>query len=58
VNINIILILLGNELNIAIKKVRVEKMIADEIYTNSLQITKEQMEINDDLEDHHHITVQ
>ena len=58
VNINIILILLGNELNIAIKKVRVEKMIAEEIYTNSLQITKEQMEINDDLEDHHHITVQ
>jgi membrane protein len=31
VNINIILILLGNELNIAIKKVRVEKMIADEM---------------------------
>ena len=31
VNINIILILLGNELNIAIKKVRVEKMMADEI---------------------------
>lgn len=31
VNINIILILLGNELNIAIKKVREEKMIADEL---------------------------
>lgn len=31
VNINIILMLLGNELNIAIKKVRVEKMIADEM---------------------------
>lgn len=30
VNINIILILLGNELNIAIKKVRVDKMIAEE----------------------------
>ena len=32
VNINVILMLLGNELNIAIKKVRVEKMIADEKY--------------------------
>ena len=31
VNINIVLMLLGNELNIAIKKVRVEKMMADEI---------------------------
>lgn len=30
VNINIVLILLGNELNIAIKKVRIEKMMADE----------------------------
>lgn len=37
VNINIILILLGNELNIAIKKVRVEKMIADEMYQNATQ---------------------
>ena len=35
VNINIILILLGNELNIAIKKVRVEKMIADEVKLNA-----------------------
>jgi membrane protein len=32
VNINVILMLLGNELNIAIKKVRIEKMIADEKY--------------------------
>ena len=36
VNINIILILLGNELNIAIKKVRVEKMISDEMNANIL----------------------
>lgn len=35
VNLNIILILLGNELNIAIKKVRVEKMIADEMKANA-----------------------
>lgn len=35
VNVNIILILLGNELNIAIKKVRVEKMIADEMKMNA-----------------------
>jgi membrane protein len=32
VNINVILMLLGNELNIAIKKVHVEKMMADEKY--------------------------
>ena len=31
VNINIILILLGNELNITLKKMRLEKMIADEM---------------------------
>ena len=31
VNINIMLILLGNELNIAIKKLRMEKMMADEM---------------------------
>ena len=36
VNVNIILILLGNELNIAIKKVRVEKMISDEMNANIL----------------------
>ncbi len=36
VNINIILILLGNELNIAIKKVRLEKMIADEMIATEL----------------------
>lgn len=35
VNVNIILILLGNQLNIAIKKVRVEKMIADEMKTGT-----------------------
>lgn len=39
VNINIILILLGNELNIAIKKVRVEKMIADEMSSSALQFS-------------------
>lgn len=31
ININIILVLLGNELNIAIKKVRVDKLMAEEI---------------------------
>ncbi len=36
VNINIILILLGNELNIAIKKIRLEKMIADEMIATEL----------------------
>ena len=37
VNINIILILLGNELNIAIKKVRVEKMISDEMNSTNME---------------------
>lgn len=41
VNINIMLILLGNELNIAIKKVRVEKMMADEITANAMQFHSE-----------------
>lgn len=35
ININIILILLGNELNVAIKRVRVEKMIADEVFAEA-----------------------
>lgn len=33
INLNIILVLLGNELNIAIKKVRVEKIMSEEIGT-------------------------
>lgn len=33
INVNIIMILLGNELNITLKKARVDKMIADEMYT-------------------------
>lgn len=33
INLNIILVLLGNELNIAIKKVRVEKIMSDELGT-------------------------
>lgn len=48
VNINIILILLGNELNIAIKKVRVEKMMADEIAASTMRF---QSEILPDLEE-------
>lgn len=40
ININIILMLLGNELNIAIKKVRVEKMIADEMKEDLLEFEK------------------
>lgn len=38
INLNITMILLGNELNIAIKKVRVEKMIADEMAMQGQQI--------------------
>jgi membrane protein len=31
VNLNVILLLLGNELNIAIRKLRIEKILADEM---------------------------
>lgn len=41
VNLNIIMILLGNELNIAIKRVRVEKMIADEMGSATLNQDEE-----------------
>ena len=57
VNINIILILLGNELNIAIKKVRVDKMIAEEMTENNLMFTAEIDGEPDELSDHHHIKV-
>ncbi len=40
VNINIILILLGNELNLAIRKVRVEKMMKDEIERDYREIVQ------------------
>ncbi|AZI31955.1 YihY/virulence factor BrkB family protein [Kaistella carnis] len=55
VNINIILILLGNELNIAIKKVRVEKMIADEMTASNLEFGNEHDSSNDDRNEDHHI---
>ena len=38
VNINIVLMLLGNELNIAIKKIRTEKMLSDEIKKDFTEI--------------------
>ena len=43
VNINIMLMLLGNELNLTIRKVRLEKMIADEINSS-----KEEIDIEND----------
>lgn len=55
VNINIILILLGNELNIAIKKVRVEKMIADEMTASNLEFGNEHDSSIDDRNEDHHI---
>jgi Na+:H+ antiporter, NhaA family len=58
VNINIILILLGNELNIAIKKVRVEKMMADEIAANADQFNPEILPDLEEADDSKTITVQ
>ena len=55
VNINIILILLGNELNIAIKKVRVDKMIAEEMTSSDLQFTTDLDNIDEVISDRHHI---
>lgn len=57
VNINIILILLGNELNIAIKKVRVEKMIADEMKSNASNYSSEILPDFNQREDSHTFTV-
>lgn len=54
VNINIILILLGNELNIAIKKVRVEKMISDEMNLTDIQ-SFINIDSQDELDDSHSI---
>ena len=57
VNINIILILLGNELNIAIKKVRVEKMMADEIAANANQFNPDILPDLEEQDDSHTIKV-
>jgi len=57
VNLNIILILLGNELNIAIKKVRVEKMIADEINAGTLELNPEIISALEDTDDSHTVKV-
>lgn len=58
VNLNIILILLGNELNIAIKKVRVEKMIADEVRSNALHFNADLLPELEDSPDTHKIRVE
>ena len=58
VNINIILILLGNELNIAIKKVRVDKMIAEEMLSNDLLVDAEFISSADEFGESHHITLE
>ena len=55
VNINIILILLGNELYIAIKKVRVDKMIAEEMTSSDLQFTTDLDNIDEVISEEHHI---
>ncbi|MEC5156747.1 YihY/virulence factor BrkB family protein [Chryseobacterium sp. MP_3.2] len=51
VNINIILILLGNELNLAIKKVRMDKMIADEMRADFENFNSENIPSISELED-------
>ena len=58
VNINIILILLGNELNIAIKKVRVEKMIADEVKLNAQQFDANILPDIEEADETHTISVE
>lgn len=55
VNMNIMMILLGNELNIAIKKVRVEKMIADEMAMNTENIQIEGLTTLPEAPDNHNI---
>lgn len=57
VNVNIILILLGNELNIAIKKVRVDKLIADEIRASIRNFEPDSMTEPENTDDSHTLTV-
>ena len=57
VNINIILILLGNQLNIAIKKVRVEKMIAEEMMSNTEDYKTELLPDFEGQNDSHNLTM-
>lgn len=57
VNINIILILLGNELNIAIKKVRVEKMIADEMTMQTDNFQADEFAKLETPDDHHNLKI-
>ena len=58
VNINIILILLGNELNIAIKKVRVDKMIAEEMTANDLKFDSDLIINADEVDERNHIKIE
>lgn len=57
VNLNIMMILLGNELNIAIKKVRVEKMIADEMAVNTENIRIEELSTLPETPDSHRVNL-
>lgn len=57
VNVNIVLILLGNELNIAIKKVRVDKLIADEIRASIRNFEPDSMTEPENTDDSHTLTV-
>ncbi len=57
VNVNMILILLGNELNIAIKKVRVEKMIAEEVNFSTETFDTHNIPEFEEPENHHNIKV-
>lgn len=51
INVNVYLLLFGNELNLAIRKVRIEKLLADELRTQT-QITEIQQEEPEVTEEH------
>lgn len=55
INLNIILILLGNELNIAIKKVRLEKIMSEELGIFNDNVNTAQLSNTEEETESHHI---
>lgn len=53
VNVNVYLLLFGNELNMALRKLRIEKLLSDEIKREAKNYHSEQSEPNLDSDDEH-----
>lgn len=57
VNVNVYLLLFGNELNMALRKLRVEKLLADELKKEASQYTPEKQEPNLEGDENHIRTI-